>query len=79
MRQIPTEMTPPKLRELARGAGHEVLDIAAPGMDWGLNLREEHPRILALVREAIASAGEAGRRGYRQLSLRASIGAAYAG
>ena len=50
----------PENRPLARAAGLEIINIAAPGMDWGLNLESEHERILPLIRKTIAAATDEG-------------------
>jgi hydroxypyruvate isomerase len=54
------EMAAPEHWALVRAAGLELLNIAGPGMEWGLNRSDEHVRILPLIRTAIMTAGEAG-------------------
>ncbi|MBA3708594.1 MAG: TIM barrel protein [Planctomycetes bacterium] len=52
------EMVDPVRRAAARAAGLEILNIAGPGMEVGLNRREHHadlvPRIEAVIDEAAA-------------------------
>jgi hydroxypyruvate isomerase len=45
---------------LARAAGRELLNIAAPARDWGLNDVAEHARLLPVLCGAISVAAEAG-------------------
>jgi hydroxypyruvate isomerase len=54
------ELAAPEHWPLARRAGLDVLSIAAPGIDWGLNRADEHDRIVPLIRETIATAADAG-------------------
>lgn len=57
---IAVEMAAPEHWALAPAAGLELLNIAGPGIEWGLNRTDEHDRILPLIRTAIGTAAEAG-------------------
>src|SRR5262249_53892680 len=54
------EIAAPERWPLARAAGLELLNLAAPGIEQGLCRADDHPRLLPLIRETIAAAGEAG-------------------
>jgi hydroxypyruvate isomerase len=54
------EMTPPGRCALARAAGLEIVNQAGPGMQEGLNRRENHARLLPAIRAALDAAGAAG-------------------
>jgi len=49
-------------RAAAREAGLDILSVAAPGMQEGLNRRENHDRLLADIASTIAEAAEDGLR-----------------
>ena len=52
------EMVPPERQAAARAAGLELLNMVGPGMQKGLNRREDHAGILAELRKAIDQAAE---------------------
>jgi hydroxypyruvate isomerase len=54
------EMVAPERYALARGAGLEIINQLGPGMQEGLNRRENHARLVPETREAINAAGGAG-------------------
>ena len=54
------EMVAPERHTLARAAGLEILNAAAPGMQEGLNRTENHAALLPQIRESIAAAKTAG-------------------
>ena len=54
------EMVAPERHALARAAGLEILNAAAPGMEEGLNRKENHAALLPQIRESIAMAKAAG-------------------
>ena len=47
------EMVAPERRTLARSAGLEILNAAGPGIQAGLNRRENHAALLPQIRESI--------------------------
>ena len=54
------EMVDPGRWDAARAAGLEILNLAAPGMEVGLNRLEHHPELLPKIRQAIETAGANG-------------------
>jgi hydroxypyruvate isomerase len=54
------EMVAPERHGMARAAGLEILNAAAPGMQDGLNRTENHAALLPQIRESIAAAKAAG-------------------
>jgi hydroxypyruvate isomerase len=50
------EMVAPERHALARSAGLEILNAAGPGMQTGLNRRENHTELLPRIRESIEMA-----------------------
>ncbi len=52
------EMTEPALRETARKAGLEVLNISCPGMEKGLNRKENHADLLPKIKDCIYEAAD---------------------
>ena len=54
------EMVAPERHAMARAAGLEILNAAAPGMEEGLNRRGNHAALIPRIRESIAMAKAAG-------------------
>jgi len=54
------EMVAPERHALARSAGLEILNAAAPGMQAGLNRRENHAELLPQIRDTIEMAKAGG-------------------
>ena len=54
------EMVAPERHAMARSAGLEILNAAAPGIETGLNRRENHAALLPQIRESIAMAKASG-------------------
>jgi hydroxypyruvate isomerase len=52
------EMVDPARWPAARAAGLEILNLAAPGIERGLNRRQHHPELVLQIRGLIALAGE---------------------
>jgi len=56
------EMVPPERHAAAKAAGLELVNVCADGMYEGLNRTENHPKLLPLLRDTIAQAGEYGAK-----------------
>ena len=54
------EMVAPERHAMARSAGLEILNAAAPGMQEGLNRTENHAVLLPQIRESLAAAKAGG-------------------
>jgi len=54
------EMAAPQHWSLARAAGLEILNLAAPGMREGLNRTENHAKLMPEIESLIETAGENG-------------------
>ncbi|MCK4602488.1 MAG: hypothetical protein KAU28_08475, partial [Phycisphaerae bacterium] len=54
------EMVPPERHAAAKAAGLELVNICAEGMYEGLNRTENHARLLGVLRDIIARAGDCG-------------------
>ncbi|MEK7413817.1 MAG: sugar phosphate isomerase/epimerase family protein [Planctomycetota bacterium] len=54
------EMVAPENRATARDAGLQILNLAAPGMQQGLNHRAHHATLIPAIRDCISEAADAG-------------------
>ena len=59
---VGVEMVPPERHAAARAAGLELVNVCAEGMYEGLNRTENHAKLLPVLRDIIAQAGDCGAK-----------------